>query len=41
MSAIAIRDVHKSYGPVSVLRGLDLEIESGAFAAILGVSGCG
>jgi iron(III) transport system ATP-binding protein len=41
MSAIAIRDVHKAYGPVSVLRGLDLEIESGAFAAILGVSGCG
>jgi iron(III) transport system ATP-binding protein len=41
MSAIAIRGVHKSYGPATVLRGLDLEIESGAFAAILGVSGCG
>jgi iron(III) transport system ATP-binding protein len=41
MSAIAIRGVCKSYGPVPVLRGVDLEIESGAFAAILGVSGCG
>ncbi len=41
MSAISIRGVRKSYGDVSVLRGLDLDIETGAFAAILGVSGCG
>jgi iron(III) transport system ATP-binding protein len=41
MSAITVRGVSKSYGAVSVLRGLDLEIETGAFAAILGVSGCG
>jgi iron(III) transport system ATP-binding protein len=41
MSAISIRGARKAYGPVSVLRGVDLEIESGAFAAILGVSGCG
>ena len=41
MSAIRITDVSKSYGTVSVLRGVDLEIESGTFAAVLGVSGCG
>jgi iron(III) transport system ATP-binding protein len=41
MSAISIRGVSKAYGPVSVLRGLDLDIDSGTFAAVLGVSGCG
>jgi len=41
MSAIAVRAVSRSYGPVSVLRGLDLEVQTGALAAILGVSGCG
>jgi iron(III) transport system ATP-binding protein len=41
MSAISITDVSKSYGSVSVLRGVDLEIESGTFAAVLGISGCG
>jgi iron(III) transport system ATP-binding protein len=41
MSAIRITDVSKSYGTVSVLRGVDLQIDSGTFAAVLGVSGCG
>ena len=41
MSAISIRDVSKSFGAVSVLRELSLEIPSGTFAAVLGVSGCG
>ncbi len=41
MSALCVRGVSKSYGSVSVLRDLDLEIASGAFAAVLGVSGCG
>jgi iron(III) transport system ATP-binding protein len=41
MSAIGIRAVSKAYGPVSVLRDLDLDIDSGTFAAVLGVSGCG
>ncbi|MDX6692099.1 MAG: iron(III) transport system ATP-binding protein [Solirubrobacteraceae bacterium] len=41
MSAVRVSGVTKAFGPVSVLRGLDLEIESGTFAAILGVSGCG
>jgi iron(III) transport system ATP-binding protein len=41
MSAIRITGVSKSFGPVSVLRELSLEIPSGTFAAVLGVSGCG
>jgi iron(III) transport system ATP-binding protein len=41
VSALGIRAVSKAYGPVSVLRGIDLDIPTGAFAAILGVSGCG
>ncbi len=41
MSAVGIRGVAKSYGSVRVLERVDLEIETGAFAAILGVSGCG
>ncbi len=41
MSALSIRAVSKAYGTVEVLRDLSLEIESGEFAAVLGVSGCG
>jgi iron(III) transport system ATP-binding protein len=41
MSAISVRAVSKAYGSVPVLRGVDLEVQTGAFAAILGVSGCG
>ena len=41
MSAIAIQNVSKSYGPVSVLKGLDLDIRDGEFVSFLGPSGCG
>jgi ABC-type sugar transport system ATPase subunit len=41
MSAITIQDVSKSYGPVSVLKGLDLDIRDGEFVSFLGPSGCG
>jgi iron(III) transport system ATP-binding protein len=41
MSAIAMRGVYKSYGAVSVLRDVDLDIQTGAFVAILGISGSG
>src|SRR5690625_3989503 len=41
MSAISIDNVHKHYGAVSVLQGIDLHIEQGSVLALLGPSGCG
>src|SRR6478735_1982272 len=38
---ISIRDLHKSYDGKTVLKGLNLEIKSGEFVAIVGRSGCG
>jgi sulfonate transport system ATP-binding protein len=42
-SAVGIRieGVDKSFGSVSVLRNLDLEVPAGQFLAIVGKSGCG
>ena len=39
--AISIRDVNLSYGPVHVLKDIDLDIHPGEFFAFLGPSGCG
>jgi sulfonate transport system ATP-binding protein len=39
--ALTIRDLRKSYGDNSVLRGIDLHIPAGQFVAIVGRSGCG
>ncbi len=41
MAAITIRDLHKSYGAVKILKGIDLAIDSGEFVCFLGPSGCG
>jgi multiple sugar transport system ATP-binding protein len=41
MSALAIRNVWKRYGSLPVLKGIDLEIDSGEFAILVGPSGCG
>ena len=38
---IRIRDVEKSFGENSVLRGVDLDIEKGQCVVVLGGSGCG
>ena len=38
---IDIRQVHKSFGKVEALRGVDLTIEEGEFFSLLGPSGCG
>ncbi|MGA3399587.1 MAG: ATP-binding cassette domain-containing protein [Acetobacteraceae bacterium] len=40
-AAIALRGVVKSFGTHRVLHGIDLDIEAGAFVAIVGRSGCG
>ena len=40
-AAARLRGVEKSFGPHAVLRGIDLDIPSGQFVAIIGRSGCG
>jgi ABC-type sugar transport system ATPase subunit len=41
MTSIKIEEVSKSYGPVAVLKKLDLDIKDGEFVSFLGPSGCG
>ncbi|MDQ0470836.1 ABC transporter ATP-binding protein [Labrys wisconsinensis] len=41
MSSLTIRSLRKSYGSLEVLRGIDLEAETGEFVALVGPSGCG
>ncbi|NJN32683.1 MAG: amino acid ABC transporter ATP-binding protein [Synechococcales cyanobacterium RM1_1_8] len=40
-AAIAFNQLHKSYGPVPVLRGMSGQIYPGEVVAIIGSSGCG
>ena len=39
--SVSIRDVHKSFGPVEVVKGLSIDITPGEFLVLLGPSGCG
>jgi ABC-type sugar transport system ATPase subunit len=41
MAEVVLSQIHKKFGPVHVLKGIDLTIEDGDFAVILGPSGCG
>ncbi|CCE09653.1 glycerol-3-phosphate transporter subunit; ATP-binding component of ABC superfamily [Bradyrhizobium sp. STM 3843] len=41
MSALTVRDLTKKFGPVEVLKGIDLEIGTGEFIVLVGPSGCG
>ena len=41
MGALRLRDIHKSFGSVEVLKGIDLEVEDGEFIIFVGPSGCG
>ncbi len=39
--AVVLADLHRSYGGVPALDGLDLALEPGEFVSLLGPSGCG
>ena len=41
MAGLALKSIHKSYGDVSVIKGVDLEVEHGQFVVFVGPSGCG
>lgn len=41
MANLSIRSVSKSYGAVSVLDDVSVEVEEGSFVVLLGPSGCG
>jgi multiple sugar transport system ATP-binding protein len=41
MADIALRGIRKSYGPVSVIRSVDLQVADGEFCVFVGPSGCG
>jgi multiple sugar transport system ATP-binding protein len=41
MSAVSVSGLSKSFGPLRVLRDIDLPIEAGDFTVLLGPSGCG
>ena len=41
MTALTLRNVCKSFGPVEVLKNIDLTVEDGEFVVFVGPSGCG
>src|SRR5881296_3417082 len=41
MAALSIRALSKRYANLEVLKGIDLDIESGEFTVLVGPSGCG
>jgi multiple sugar transport system ATP-binding protein len=41
MGALTLAGIQKSFGPVDVLKGIDLDVADGEFVIIIGPSGCG
>ena len=38
---LTLKNIHKSYGPVKVLHGIDLDVNAGEVVALLGENGAG
>jgi ABC-type sugar transport system ATPase subunit len=41
MADVQIQNLHKSFGPVDVLKNINLTVEPGSFVVLVGPSGCG
>ncbi|MEL6286986.1 MAG: ATP-binding cassette domain-containing protein, partial [Pseudomonadota bacterium] len=41
MADVLLKGIKKSYGPVDVIKGVDIEIKDGEFVVFVGPSGCG
>jgi multiple sugar transport system ATP-binding protein len=41
MGALTLTGIHKTFGPVDVLKGIELDVADGEFVIIVGPSGCG
>ncbi|MSZ08930.1 MAG: ATP-binding cassette domain-containing protein, partial [Actinobacteria bacterium] len=41
MGTVTLRDVHKSYGAVTIVERLNLDFPDGSFTVLVGPSGCG
>ena len=41
MGQLNLNPSRKSFGPVDVLKGIDLEVKDGEFCVFVGPSGCG
>jgi ABC-type sugar transport system ATPase subunit len=39
--SLLLKSIRKSYGPVDVLKGIDIDVNEGDFVVLLGPSGCG
>jgi len=41
MARVTVQNLHKSFGPVDVIHGVDIDISDGEFVVLVGPSGCG